>query len=304
MRGGFKTEQNTAVAQDPKVVERLKKEIKELTTKKSNLNAEINKAIAVKIKELEEKYDKKVSEVISEHTAKMNKLETVKTELEKIRVDLIAKDKTIIEANKLLDKRETDVVEKERKAEELRLLYQGLMDGSGDKFKKQQQEFDSKVASIVVREENLKGKEKEVEDLKINTMQANREIAAKIADAERKNAEADEKISIAIRKEETVDRLIEEKRTANEEILLLKKQAESELKEAKAVKKEAVDGLAKILKDKEANSKLSANLQSFQESLLEQEKTLKESKRVIILKNREIDKKIKTLKQLREANNE
>jgi DNA repair exonuclease SbcCD ATPase subunit len=296
---------DTVTQRQTDITPALKKEIGELQKKKTDLQGEIERAIIGKKLELEQHYDKKERDLIVTYQSKLNVLEDKTKSLDSREKQLRDKDAALIQKDKDL---QIIATEQERiktdniaRSNALDQQAQNNINALSDDKKA----IEEGKRNIIVRTAALDGKETElnslaykIADKKIVLDKLERGLNERTARLD----DIDNKLSL---REKSAEELVRRYNDLIIETQGIRKQAATELQGAteahQRAEEEEQTTLNEILKTKEVNDALSKNLQTLQESLFEKEKSLKERERVVVLKNKEIDDKIATLKKLREG---
>jgi hypothetical protein len=297
MRGSYA--QPETVTQNPKEAERLKKEIAELTTRKNNIRVEIDNTIADVTKVLDNKYQLLIADMEKNYKAKYVALESRKVELDKREEALATQDRTqsakakdIAEANSHLqaEKEQLIISQKEYAAtksgvEEYSKNERERISGIETGLNHKEKLLDEREETLDTRELQLK-EQKQVQDGK-DAQLAQREKS--VSDMEKSQAIEQDRLT-ALR--EAVGANIRETST-------LKDAAAKEYENAHTLNHEVRAQVIANAKEKTDNEESSASLSAWRDGLNEQDKSQKEKEKFLILKERDIDGKIATLKKLR-----
>lgn len=300
MEGGYKpVGEGDAVGRIVKEVECLRREIKDLTEKKSNLQNEINTALNSAREQLEKEYQKKVSDLEVTYQSKLNVLQQekesnareievfrkkdadLKAGQEKLSADIKALEEMSSRSKKEFD----DAVSIRDKAEKDALVDKTRLKALEEKILKDEIELKEKIRALDQRE------------LDLNTLSDRlAKESSDLAESQRKNSAESERLanlgSELSKAKETADANLAYSVNAKIESEAILREANGEREDLDKTKKE-------IETQRTANSMLSESLSDLRDSLNEKDKTLKEKEKLLVLKERDIDGKISTLKKLR-----
>ena len=306
MKGSFKKDDTKDTA------ETLRVKVAELEKRRQKIQSEIDvyyrnckTKLNLEYKELIDKHYKEYNEKISE----LNKRETI---IENAEIALsVQKDKLKTDLQSAID-----TVEKRSKELDLLIIeYNKKTDDLERKYKDKLTAMDKQIADIISERESIKKTEKTLKDshstlteLQNKNQEETIRLNNLIQEVEAKNNSADYFKKELKAKEEDVDRrerAVFEAESSTD--------IKNKIKEAERIEKEANTILQNANKVAEDNQKehsvnetkadelvaLSASLQALRETLNETKLSLEEKERFLILKDRAIDGKIKTLNELR-----
>jgi len=266
---------------------------------KSEISVAVNKAVEAKTKELDELFDKEITSLNSMHESKIKQLESERTDVNKQRDILRVKDKEISE-------REKSVSARESKAQILEDKNVRTSISLDNKEAQNQSYIEIENTKLSEREHDINIKKQE------NTTRTNQLVKQTIHLEDQDTSQKDTQTQldadkIALNSQAT--------RNSNDmaeieelQIELKKNQADTKLVIADAKEKfqqanellATADALQKKLDiEKEAVKKMTKDIPETKKILKEREISVGEKERLVILKERRIDAKIKVLKQLR-----
>ena len=288
-------------------VKKLKIEVDNLQKKKSKIKSEIsvavNRAVEVKTKKMDSLFANEVADLNITHDSKIKQLEAERTAVKKQSDNLQVKDKAISE-------RENSVSARESKAQILEDKNIRTSISLENKEAQNKSYIEVENAKISDREHNINIKKEENtakasqlirQEIDLDDQEARQKATQKQLDSQQleNNKESArivyENKTLETFKEETLTNLADSEKT--------KVELDKKLKAAQDLYIEIDTLQAKLDKDKLSMDNMTDYvIPDIRTSLKEREATVKDKEKYLILRQREIDAKIKILKQLRAGN--
>jgi DNA repair exonuclease SbcCD ATPase subunit len=298
MLGGYKRVEEGIVL-DIKELEKLKKDIADLTERKRKLSYEIETAIKEATIKLEAEYEKKKQSLDVTYNSRLSILDVKIKEVEKEWDTIRVKDADIIKREKEL-KANIELYEKlKQEATAIRDDNTRAEEAIRKDVAAQKQHFAALGEDISKKQAELSEKEKRLEERHIEIEDLDNALLFLKASLERKElslAEKESKISKAEAAISATRTLVD---SALDDAKRLKDEAQKDRESAadfRISSERQKDDLAKAIADVNTQSN---NLKQMRDNLNEKETSLREKERVLVLRGRDIDQKVKILQELR-----
>jgi len=282
-----------------KETEALKKDIADLEKKKLNLQVEIDKVLAETREKLGVEYQVKKKDLEITYSSQFARLEQEKTAVQKDKAFVVEQDAKNIEKAKELEV----IVEEQKQAvsdiDIKRVAIEKQRVANEKYIKEETQKLRDAQAAVVAEVEKLSNKSEELSLLSDSLADKQLAFNGRVLLIEKKEKELSDLEAILNIKEERLTTLekniqINVAASADAQDKVLK-----ELAIAEKARIEAEEVLKKNQADARATQILGDSLSDLRNSLNEKDITLREKEKAQVLREREIDGKIATLKKLR-----
>lgn len=297
IQGGFSSKTDS-VSLEEKILS-LKKEIEELENSKKNIKSEILSSLATARRELEDSFYSKEQSLVKEHADKMADLEIKKSDLEK-NISISERKQGEIDAQlKRVDELVASLAAKENEQNTAIEEY----NEAREKMQSGIAKYDAMFKELVEKSKAFDKKQEEAEEIIRNQQRVlsdkTRELEAEIAETQEVRKRANEEIDTAKSMQSSADQKLKEAHEVSRKLVQegeamqsLKDQFNAKLIEASTSNKKLGILIEENTKEKESLSK-------WRDELNEKATTVAEEQKLLTLRMRELDDKIKTLNTLR-----
>ena len=279
--------------------ERVKKEITGLEKRKADLQVEIDKAVKEAVVKCEEDYAVKVKDLTATYQARLQDLENDKKAVARRDKELAAKDIEIIK--RIDEMRQEEILideEQKRIAEVLQRIAVNensakvYIEGETQRFKAKEVELAAKEDALNERDLDLDGRSMDISDKERILKSVEKTLSNVKIELEQLAAELNiEKANLETLKDAAQSNL--------KQISVLKDEVTKELQRVVETKEKLVKDSIVLDESIKKNAELGKRLPELRSALVEKEISLKEKEKLLILKEREVDEKIKVLQKLR-----